>query len=269
MTNADEDEKSSLNQDNVVGVGGDNVEESWLRICACLRREVGESEYRVWLEKITLGAIRGDELILLLPDSYLRDTVRDKYGHRLSELWLQENKNLRRINFSIGRCGGETLVGDLKDSLGQDVLSLSERGGDLQDSNNDWQSVLDKRFTFDTFVVGKPNEFAYACARRVAEMPASVGFNPFFLYGSVGLGKTHLMHAIGAEIIKTGQRSVAYMSAEKFMYRFIAAIRSQSIIEFKEQLRSVNILMIDDIQFLIGKDNTQEEFFHTFNAIVE
>lgn len=269
MTNADEDEKSSLNQDNVVGVGGNNVEESWSRICACLRREVGESEYRVWLEKITLGAIRGDELILLLPDSYLRDTVRDKYGHRLSELWLQENKNLRRINFSIGRCGGETPVGDLKDSLGQDVLSLSERGGDLQDSNNDWQSVLDKRFTFDTFVVGKPNEFAYACARRVAEMPASVGFNPFFLYGSVGLGKTHLMHAIGAEIIKTGQRSVAYMSAEKFMYRFIAAIRSQSIIEFKEQLRSVNILMIDDIQFLIGKDNTQEEFFHTFNAIVE
>ena len=130
---------------------------------------------------------------------------------------------------------------------------------------------LDPRFEFDSFVVGKPNEFAYACARRVAERPSSPGFNPLFLYGGVGLGKTHLMHAIGLELSrKDGQPAqVAYMSAEKFMYRFIAAIRSQSTMEFKEQLRSVDVLMVDDLQFLIGKDNTQEEFFHTFNALVD
>lgn len=132
--------------------------------------------------------------------------------------------------------------------------------------------TLEPRFTFQSFVVGKPNEFAYACARRVAERPASQGFNPLFLYGGVGLGKTHLMHAIGWEL--DGRRgkhpaSVIYMSAERFMYRFIAAIRNQSTIEFKEQLRSVDVLMVDDLQFLIGKDNTQEEFFHTFNALVD
>jgi chromosomal replication initiator protein len=105
----------------------------------------------------------------------------------------------------------------------------------------------------------------------VAEKPASAGFNPLFLYGGVGLGKTHLMHAIGLELARgAGPRpTVAYMSAEKFMYRFIAAIRSQSTIEFKDQLRSADVLMIDDLQFLVGKDNTQEEFFHTFNALVD
>jgi chromosomal replication initiator protein len=129
---------------------------------------------------------------------------------------------------------------------------------------------LESRFTFDTFVVGKPNEFAHACARRVSEKPASPGFNPLFLYGGVGLGKTHLMHATAWAIrAHDPQRTVAYMSAEKFMYRFIAALRSQNTMEFKETLRAVDVLMIDDLQFLIGKDNTQEEFFHTFNALVD
>jgi chromosomal replication initiator protein len=142
---------------------------------------------------------------------------------------------------------------------------------DRVEPRSDLAAPLDPRFTFEGFVVGKPNEFAYACARRVAERPSSPGFNPLFLYGGVGLGKTHLMHAIAWELTdRTAVPvSVAYMSAEKFMYRFIAAIRSQSTMEFKENLRSVDVLMIDDLQFLIGKDNTQEEFFHTFNYLVE
>ncbi len=128
-----------------------------------------------------------------------------------------------------------------------------------------------KHLDFESFVVGKPNEFAHACARRVADQPAGAGFNPLFLYGGVGLGKTHLMHAIAWELLrKPGSPvSVAYLSAEKFMYRFIAAIRNHSTMEFKEELRGVDVLMIDDLQFLIGKDNTQEEFFHTFNALVD
>jgi chromosomal replication initiator protein DnaA len=139
-----------------------------------------------------------------------------------------------------------------------------------QEARGDWSAPLDPRFTFDTFVVGKPNEFAHACARRVAEKPAMPGFNPLFLYGGVGLGKTHLMHAIAWAIREQHPtRQVAYMSAEKFMYRFIAALRSQSTMEFKESLRSVDVLLIDDLQFLIGKDHTQEEFFHTFNALVD
>jgi chromosomal replication initiator protein len=141
----------------------------------------------------------------------------------------------------------------------------------IVESRSDLAAPLDPRFTFEGFVVGKPNEFAYACARRVAEFPSSPGFNPLFLYGGVGLGKTHLMHSIAWELTDCTSKpvSVAYMSAEKFMYRFIAAIRSQATMEFKENLRSVDVLMIDDLQFLIGKENTQEEFFHTFNYLVE
>jgi chromosomal replication initiator protein len=128
---------------------------------------------------------------------------------------------------------------------------------------------LDPRFTFDNFVVGKPNELAHAAARRVADA-TSVTFNPLFLYGGVGLGKTHLMHAIAWQIRrKDPNRRVLYLSAEKFMYQFIRALRFKDTMAFKEQFRSVDVLMIDDVQFISGKDSTQEEFFHTFNALVD
>jgi chromosomal replication initiator protein len=128
---------------------------------------------------------------------------------------------------------------------------------------------LDPRFTFDNFVVGKPNELAYAAARRVADAPTPP-FNPLFLYGGVGLGKTHLMHAIGLHIKKqTPDRSIIYLSAEKFMYQFVRALRTKDTMAFKEQFRSVDVLMIDDVQFIGGREATQEEFFHTFNALVD
>jgi len=128
---------------------------------------------------------------------------------------------------------------------------------------------LDPRFTFDNFVVGKPNELAYAAARRVADAPTPP-FNPLFLYGGVGLGKTHLMHAIGLHIKKqTPERRIIYLSAEKFMYQFVRALRTKDTMAFKEQFRSVDVLMIDDVQFIGGREATQEEFFHTFNALVD
>ena len=128
---------------------------------------------------------------------------------------------------------------------------------------------LDPRYTFANFVVGKPNELAFAVARRTAES-ATVAFNPLFLYGGVGLGKTHLMHAIAWHIREQDpSRNVVYLSAEKFMYRFVQALRFRDTMSFKEQFRSVDVLMIDDVQFISGKDSTQEEFFHTFNALVE
>ena len=128
---------------------------------------------------------------------------------------------------------------------------------------------LDPRFTFDNFVVGKPNELAYAAARRVAEAPTPP-FNPLFLYGGVGLGKTHLMHAIGLHIKKQApERRIIYLSAEKFMYQFVRALRTKDTMAFKEQFRSVDVLMIDDVQFIGGREATQEEFFHTFNALVD
>jgi len=130
-------------------------------------------------------------------------------------------------------------------------------------------SPLDARFTFDRFVVGKPNELAHAAARRVAE-GGPVTFNPLFLYGGVGLGKTHLMHAIAHELRRRQPGlNVIYLSAEQFMYRFITALRDRKMIDFKELFRSVDVLMVDDVQFIAGKDSTQDEFFHTFNALVD
>ncbi len=129
---------------------------------------------------------------------------------------------------------------------------------------------LDPRFTFDQFVVGKPNEFAYSAARCVAESD-EIKYNPLFLYGPVGHGKTHLMHAIAHTIVQRsqGRKKVLYLSAEKFMYYFIRALRFKNIMAFKERFRSVHVLMIDDVQFISGKESTQEEFFHTFNALVD
>ena len=134
-------------------------------------------------------------------------------------------------------------------------------------------SPIDGRCTFDNFVVGKPNELAHAAARRVAEGVAERGpvtFNPLFLYGGVGLGKTHLMHAIAWEVKQSNPEArVLYLSAEQFMYRFVSALRFKDMHGFKEMFRSVDMLMVDDVQFISGKDSTQEEFFHTFNALVE
>ncbi len=234
----------------------------WARIRGRLQHEVGDVEYRTWLKQMTLAGIDGDEVVVHLPTRFLRDWVRSHYGDRLNALWQQENRQIRRVSL---RVGGGTALNGLAESLAPEEQRCEPAKPRTEG--------LESPYTFDTFVVGKPNEFAYACARRVAAQPASQGFNPLFLYGGVGLGKTHLMHAIAWELSATrpGAQavSVAYMSAEKFMYRFIAAIRSQSTMEFKEQLRSVDVLMIDDLQFLIGKDNTQEEFFHTFNALVD
>ena len=245
----------------------------WARIRGRLQGEVGELEYRNWLRQMTLAGIDGDEITVLLPTRFLCDWVRSRYGDRLNSLWNEENPAVRRVDIRVG--GGVAPRSGLAESLATTaepppvVPKLEERMDQRP------ELTIDPRFTFEAFVVGKPNEFAYACARRVAEQPSSAGFNPLFLYGGVGLGKTHLMHAIAWELVARGNTgvgrpvSVSYMSAEKFMYRFIAAIRSQSTMQFKEQLRSVDVLMIDDLQFLIGKENTQEEFFHTFNALVD
>ncbi|MFC3125351.1 chromosomal replication initiator protein DnaA [Pseudoroseomonas globiformis] len=278
----------------------DQASEAWTRIRGRLRDEVGEVEYRSWLRQMTLGAIEGEEAVILLPTRFLRDWVRGHYGDRLRALWTAENLGVRRVEIrvapelradqapladgAVAQPRGPAAAPGPRSESGaspatapgarpqQAALALAEplsSGPRGAEPRNDWAAPLDPRYTFDSFVVGKPNEFAHACARRVAEKPASAGFNPLFLYGGVGLGKTHLMHSIAWAISFNGQRNVAYMSAEKFMYRFIAALRSQSTMEFKESLRSVDVLMIDDLQFLIGKDNTQEEFFHTFNALVD
>jgi chromosomal replication initiator protein len=255
----------------------DNVEQPqlasvWAKIRGLLQAEVGEAEYRNWLRPMTLTGLHGDELAIALPTGFVRDWVRDHHGARVNALWQSECPAVRRVDFIVSDPARPAIEAQPEPAI--ETPKFRADPEDKPDTRNDIAAALDPRFTFEGFVVGKPNEVAHACARRVAEQPACHGFNPLFLYGGVGLGKTHLMHAIAWELTERGGAngkpvSVAYLSAEKFMYRFIAAIRGHQTIQFKEQLRGVDVLMVDDLQFLIGKENTQEEFFHTFNYLVE
>jgi chromosomal replication initiator protein len=263
------DEASDTGQDPQAA----RMAEAWARVRARLRAEVGEVEYRTWLRQMTLSGIDGDEAVVTLPSRFLRDWVRGHYGDRLRALWQAEGLGVKRVDVRTAPAAGNA-AGGLADSLARlgDGLARPEAAPAEPAAPRcaELTAPLDPRFTFASFVVGKPNEFAHACARRVAEAPASPGFNPLFLYGGVGLGKTHLMHAIAWAVREARPGcAMAYMSAETFMYRFIAALRAENTMQFKETLRSVDLLMIDDLQFLIGKDNTQEEFFHTFNALVD
>ena len=253
---------------------GSSLEGQWARVREQLKAEVGEVDYRNWLRQMTLAGMDGDVIVIHLPTRFLRDWVRGHYGDRLATLWQGLCPSIQRVDLKVGAT--DAAQPSLAESLFAEPAEHQPRQAPADSRPDtrmtDLAGLLDPKFSFDAFVVGKPNEFAYACARRVAEHPASHGFNPLFLYGGVGLGKTHLMHALGLELCRRDNarpQSVIYMSAEKFMYRFIAALRSKSTMDFKDSMRSVDVLMVDDVQFLIGKDSTQEEFFHTFNFLVD
>ncbi|MBX6321279.1 MAG: chromosomal replication initiator protein DnaA [Rhodospirillaceae bacterium] len=248
--------------------GTAQVNAQWARVRGRLRQEFGENIYRSWLKPLTLVGVRNGEVRLAVPTRFMRDWIESHYADRLRQLWKAENP-------AIG--GVEIVLDSLRRAPSDSpVMPAPENGEDasageltLMTPRESLGAPLDPRFTFEAFVVGKSNEFAYAAARRVAEAE-TVSFNPLFLYGGVGLGKTHLMHAIAWHIGKVHpQRRVIYLSAEKFMYQFVRALRHKNTVWFKEQFRSVDVLMIDDVQFISGKDSTQEEFFHTFNALVD
>jgi chromosomal replication initiator protein len=242
----------------------------WYRVCSRLKAEIGDAAFESWLKPVTIRGRRGPEVTISVPTRFMRDWIQTNYGERLQDLWTGENPAVRSVDITVqpreGDGGGATpaKTGKAKPA---DRSGAAARQGSVK--LVDLSAPLDPRFTFTKFVVGKPNEFAYAAARRVAEAQ-SVPFNPLFLYGGVGLGKTHLMHAIAWDIRERNpERTVLYLSAEKFMYRFVRALREQNTVDFKEQFRSVDVLMIDDVQFIGGRDATQEEFFHTFNALVD
>ena len=249
----------------------EDVQSQWARVRARLRAEFGDAAYRSWLRNITLLGLEHGRVRIAVPTRFLRDWVAAHYVDRLRALWNAENSAVLAVEISV--LGGAAPVADEPERASREASRDAADAGDPVDEKN-VSAPLDPRFTFENFVVGKPNELAHAAARRVAEEQVgpnrALPFNPLFLYGGVGLGKTHLMHAIAWHIrTHNPKRKVIYLSAEKFMYQFIRALRFKDTMAFKEQFRSVDVLMIDDVQFISGKDTTQEEFFHTFNALVD
>ena len=259
-----------------IGDDGPTTVAEWERVKTRLRKELGDSVYNSWVNPLAFGGVRDGEAHLSVPTRFMRDWVLTHYSERIRSFWKGENPSVEKLTVSVDRSTASTpgkKIGVWKeDRRPRTVLpeTDSQSSPDLTSPVADGLSApLDVRYTFENFVVGKPNEFAYAAARRVAESD-HVSFNPLFLYGGVGLGKTHLMHAIAWQIReRSPQRKVVYLSAEKFMYSFVRALRDHDTVSFKEQFRSVDVLMIDDVQFISGKDSTQEEFFHTFNALVD
>ena len=264
-----------------------SVVEQWARVRGQLRNEVGEAAFRSWLKPLTLLSLRDGGVRLAVPTRFMRDWVQSNYSDKLNSLWREASKDVLQVEVVVqppnrptvkpGLTAGQPVgqsagVGTKTAARGAAVTAngaARARESEDEDRSRHLGAPLDPRFTFENFVVGKPNELAYAAARRVAEASA-VPFNPLFLYGGVGLGKTHLMHAIAWHIRnRTPQRRFIYLSAEKFMYQFVRALRTKDTMAFKEQFRSVDVLMIDDVQFIGGREATQEEFFHTFNALVD
>ena len=242
----------------------------WTRVRGVLRAEVGDSAYKSWLKPLSLVSYDDGRVRLSVPTRFMRDWVSNHYGDRLKDLWSGDASPVTEVEiFVLADSGAGVSDDDRASPAPAEAPRAPAVRGTSERAEGDVSASLDPRFKFDNFVVGKPNELAYAAARRVADSPTAT-YNPLFLYGGVGLGKTHLMHAI-AWHIRTHQpeRKVVYLSAEKFMYHFIRALRFQDTMAFKDRFRSVDVLMIDDVQFINGKESTQEEFFHTFNDLVD
>jgi chromosomal replication initiator protein len=239
-------------------------------VCDLARNELGQAAYDSWISPISLEIADNGVAVLNAPTNFIGDWVDRHYGEALARMIADECGAPCRIEFRVGgRNNGAAQPARAAPVAKAAAETAPVRRTEEVSDDGLPSSPLDPRFTFDRFVVGKPNELANAAARRVAE-GGNVTFNPLFLYGGVGLGKTHLMHAIAWRLKETqANRRVLYLSAEQFMYRFVQALRFRDTISFKQIFRSVDVLMIDDVQFIAGKDSTQEEFFHTFNALVD
>jgi len=247
------------------------TEHTWGRVREELQQEMGRDAFNNWIKPLELIGHEDGVARFSVPTNFFGDWVARNYGDRILEGLTKGGCAVDRLDFTVSKAvrkQDDTAQGN---GVGK-VQAFSGNGAAKNDGPAETElpgSKLDPRFTFDSFVVGKPNELAHAAARRVAE-GGPVTFNPLFLYGGVGLGKTHLMHAIAWEIRRRepGAR-VLYLSAEQFMYRFVQSLRFKDMIGFKEMFRSVDVLMVDDVQFIAGKESTQDEFFHTFNALVD
>lgn len=236
----------------------------WKKIHGSMRKEFGEAIFRSWLKPLVLQAYYHGTMEVSVPTRFMRDWIQTHYAERILAMCSEANEEIKRLQIVVVQNAMVEEEPEAEETKETTKANQNKKGEIASIS-----SPLDERFKFDSFVVGKPNALAHAAARRVVES-MSLPFNPLFIYGGVGLGKTHLMHAIAHQMEEHWpEKTVMYLSAEKFMYQFVRALRANDTMNFKELFRSVDVLMIDDIQFISGKESTQEEFFHTFNALVD
>lgn len=237
----------------------------WKKTVALLKEKISEQNINTWIKPIVLINIDNNHIETEVPNKFIKDWVKDNYKllieESFRELGYEDHKLVIKINKNIKKVvEEETEPEPVKKEATRQVR---EETDDIEISN------INPKYTFDTFVSGSSNQFAHAAALAVSNNPATT-YNPLFIYGGVGLGKTHIIHAIGNKILQTDRNiKVCYYSSEKFTNELINSLRHAKMDEFRNKFRSIDILLIDDIQFIAGKKSTQEEFFHTFNALYE
>lgn len=274
------------------------TEETWGQVQGALRQSIGENNYHTWIQPIDFQSFEDGVVRLRVPTSFFGTWVNRNFGDAIRISLHKLGAEVSRLEFEVANSAPRTApakatapVAPRRQPEPADVASdpsntrvlaapavaaaasvakpVPPRAQPASGGLEMRGATLDARYTFESFVVGKPNELAYSAARRVGD-GGPVTFNPLFLYGGVGLGKTHLMHAIAWQMRQQQpDLNVLFLSAEQFMYRFVQALRERQMMDFKQIFRSVDVLMVDDVQFIAGKDSTQEEFFHTFNALVD
>ncbi|PIE11037.1 MAG: chromosomal replication initiator protein DnaA [Rhodobacterales bacterium] len=230
---------------------------NWDKVSDDIKATVGQSNHSNWIAPLNFKGLVDGVAQFEVPTTFIGNYVNQNFGEQILYHINRSGAQAGRLSFAAARQPAPSAP-EAPAAAPTQPTAQAEEG-----------SPLDPRFTFDSFVVGKPNQLAYSAALRVAE-GSPVTFNPLFLYGGVGLGKTHLMHAIANEMRqKRPELKVLYLTSDQFIVRFVTAIRSNAMIDFKQLFRSVDVLMVDDVQFIAGKNSTQEEFFHTFNALVD
>ncbi|MBE1282927.1 MAG: chromosomal replication initiator protein DnaA [Rhodobacteraceae bacterium] len=252
------------------------TQEKWGQLCQKLLKTVGQNNYTTWIEPLEFEQLSDGVAVFNVPTNFMGNYVSQNFADLILYELNNAGETVRSVSFQVAANSPARPLREAEAPAEPEVeqatapaAQASAQGSGANPLGDLQAAPLDPRFTFDSFVVGKPNELAHAAARRVSE-GGPVTFNPLVLYGGVGLGKTHLMHAIAWELkSRRPELNVLYLSAEQFMYRFVQALRERKMMDFKHLFRSVDVLMVDDVQFIAGKDSTQEEFFHTFNALVD
>lgn len=242
----------------------------WEKCLNSLESEFPSQQFNTWIRPLQAEFNEG-QLTLLAPNRFVQDWIVEKFLHRINELVSQySDGSTPVVQLEIGSKRSEQVrQAESAAPVAASPAAPSQRVTSITSDTKVYQSNLNVNFTFDNFVEGKSNQLAKAACQQVAENPA-IAYNPLFLYGGVGLGKTHLMHAIGNQVMKDNPKAkVLYIHSERFVADMVKALQTNSMNEFKRYYRNVDVLAIDDIQFFAGKDRTQEEFFHTFNALLE
>jgi chromosomal replication initiator protein len=239
----------------------ENITDLWNKVLGEIKIKLSKPSFETWLKSTIAHSLQEDTLVVTAPNEFARDWLESRYSTLIAKTLQELTGAELTVKFIIPQ---NQMEEDL--NFEQALKKTPKVTADTQEVT---QSMLNSKYTFDTFVIGSGNRFAHAASLAVAEAPAKA-YNPLFIYGGVGLGKTHLMHAIGHYVIDHNPAAkVVYLSSEKFTNEFINSIRDNKTVDFRNKFRSVDVLLIDDIQFLAGKEQTQEEFFHTFNTLHE